>query len=81
LGLGLGFLFCLYIGLFCLERFSMEWLRADATPLWGPLSWAHLVTLAGMGAVAAVIVRGVRKARRPEAPQRSGLPLPGLLPR
>ena len=41
-----GFLFCLYVGLFCLERFSMEWLRADTIPLWGPLAgltWSHWV--------------------------------------
>ena len=75
-----GFLFCLYVGLFCLERFSMEWLRADATPLWGPLSWAHLVTLGGMGAVLAVTVRGLRVAQRSETPQRSARRMPSLLP-
>jgi phosphatidylglycerol---prolipoprotein diacylglyceryl transferase len=82
-----GFLFTLYVGLFCLERFSMEWLRADAAPLLGPLSWAHLVTLAGMGAALVVIARGLRRARRSQRSQRSVTPqhaapsLPGLLPR
>ncbi len=62
-----GFLFSLYVGLFCLERFCLEWLRADAMPLLGPLSWAHLVTLVGMGAALAVIACGLRRARRLEA--------------
>jgi len=64
-----GFLFSLYAGLFCLERFSMEWLRADAVPLLGPFSWAHLATMGGMVAVLVVIARGLRRARRSEAPK------------
>lgn len=76
-----GFLFCLYVGLFCLERFSMEWLRADATPLLGLLSWAHLVTMGGMGAALAIAVRGLREARRSETPPRPARRMPGLLPR
>ena len=76
-----GFLFCLYVGLFCLERFSMEWLRADAIPLWGPLSWAHMVTLGGMGVALAVTVRGLREARRSETPPRPAHRMPSLLPR
>jgi phosphatidylglycerol:prolipoprotein diacylglycerol transferase len=64
-----GFVFTLYFGLFCLERFSLEWLRADATPLLGPLSWAHLVTLGGMAVALAVTARGLRQARRSETPQ------------
>ena len=63
-----GFLFTLYVGLFCLERFSMEWLRADAVPLLGSLSWAHLATLGGMAAALAVMAaacggRGAQKHR------------------
>jgi hypothetical protein len=58
----------------------MEWLRADATPLLGPLSWAHLVTLGGMGAALAVTARGLRRAHRSEAPQPSVRRMPGLLP-
>ncbi len=58
-----GFLFSLYIGLFCLERFSLEWLRADTMPFLGPLSWAHLITLAGMGMVVMVMARGLSRAQ------------------
>jgi len=71
-----GFLFALYVGLFCLERFSMEWLRADAMPLLGTLSWAHLVTLGGMVATLAVMARGLRRTWRSERPQQRAHRMP-----
>ncbi|MGQ9584141.1 MAG: prolipoprotein diacylglyceryl transferase [Anaerolineae bacterium] len=52
-----GFLFLLYVGLFCAERFSMEWLRGDVVPVVGSWSWVHLATLGGMVAVAAIVAR------------------------
>lgn len=58
-----GFLFLLYIGLFCVERFSMEWLRGDAIPLLGPLTWTHLATLAGFAAVVVLMARQFRTLR------------------
>jgi phosphatidylglycerol:prolipoprotein diacylglycerol transferase len=58
-----GTLFLLYIGLFCIERFGMEWIRGDAVPLVGPLSWVHLATLAGFVSVVALVVRGWRRAQ------------------
>lgn len=58
-----GFLFLLYIGLFCIERFSMEWLRGDAVPLLGPLSWVHLATLAGFVCVVVLAARSWRRAQ------------------
>jgi phosphatidylglycerol:prolipoprotein diacylglycerol transferase len=65
-----GFLFLLYIGLFCVERFTMEWLRGDAIPLLGPLSWVHLATLAGLAAVIIIMARQFARSRR-TAPFRS----------
>jgi phosphatidylglycerol:prolipoprotein diacylglycerol transferase len=65
-----GFLFLLYICLFCVERFTMEWLRGDAIPLLGPLSWVHLATLAGLAAVIAIMARQFARLRG-TAPPRS----------
>lgn len=39
----------LFLFLFCLERFSLEFLREDYRPLWGPLSAPALLMLLGMG--------------------------------
>jgi prolipoprotein diacylglyceryltransferase len=69
-----GFLFLLYIALFCVERFGMEWLRGDRIPLLGPLSWVHLATLAGLAAAIAIIawrVRGNVGAQPADSPSRT----------
>ena len=42
-----GFVFLLYCNLFCVERFTMEFLRGDATPIIGLFSGTHFLTLAG----------------------------------
>lgn len=56
-----GAIFYLYIFLFCLERFVLEWLRFDYRPMWGPLSLPHLYMLAAMLALAVSSKRlGVR---------------------
>ncbi len=48
-----GTLAALYLGLYCLERFGSEALRADAVPLFHTaglaLSWVQFYTLAGLG--------------------------------
>jgi phosphatidylglycerol:prolipoprotein diacylglycerol transferase len=38
-----GFLFLLYVELYTLKRFSLEFLRADARPVWGPFTVTHLL--------------------------------------
>lgn len=58
-----GFLFLLYICLFCIERFSMEFMRADHVPLVGPLSWIHLATLAGFLTAAGLIAWNLVRSR------------------
>jgi phosphatidylglycerol:prolipoprotein diacylglycerol transferase len=63
-----GFLFLLYIGLFCVERFTMESLRADAIPLLGPLTWVHLATLAGLAAVITIMARQFARLGRMTTP-------------
>ncbi len=59
-----GFLFLLYILLFCLERFYFEFWRADTRMLVDPLTWNHLYCAVGVGLAAALMVRGFRRARR-----------------
>jgi phosphatidylglycerol:prolipoprotein diacylglycerol transferase len=49
------FLFLLYLGLYCLKRFVLEFLRGDALPVLGPVSWVHLYTVAIMVVVTALI--------------------------
>ncbi len=58
-----GFLFLLYVGLFCIVRFSTEWLRGDAVPLLGPLTWVHLATLAGLATVIVIMVTQFARQR------------------
>ena len=52
-----GTLTCLYLLLFCLERFVLEFLRQDYIPIWGPFSLPHLLMLAGMTLVLAFLFR------------------------
>ena len=56
-----GMIFYLYIFLFCLERFALEWLRADYVPIWGPLSLPHIYMLAGLAAALLGMGLAVRK--------------------
>lgn len=42
-----GLIFYVYIFLFCLERFTLEFIREDFTPTWNGLSQPHLWMLAG----------------------------------
>ena len=52
-----GTLFLLYIALYCLKRFSTEFLRASALPpLIGPLNLVHLITALGFLASVALII-------------------------
>ncbi len=42
-----GLIFYLYVFLFCLERFTLEFMRADYAPIWKGLSQPHLWMLVG----------------------------------
>jgi phosphatidylglycerol---prolipoprotein diacylglyceryl transferase len=57
-----GAIFYLYIFLFCLERFSLEWMRADYRPLFGAFSLPHVYMLAGMAAVAFSWILAARRS-------------------
>jgi phosphatidylglycerol:prolipoprotein diacylglycerol transferase len=58
-----------YALLFCVERFTLEFLRADYRPLVGPFSLPHLWMLAGMAAViGAVALPVLAHRRRPAQP-------------
>lgn len=56
-----GLTFLLYLSLYCLKRFALEFLRGDAIPAVGGLSWAQLYTLAGLLAAATLIVWNLRR--------------------
>jgi|GEM_PF-365946 len=75
-----GFLFMLYIGLYCLERLLVEFLRADGIPAIGPVSWAQLYTVIGM-ILAGGLMAWQLRARGPGgtnlAPCRTAPPAPG----
>ena len=52
-----GTLTYLYLLLFCLERFWLEFWREDYLPIWGPFSLPHLLMLGGIALVLAFMVR------------------------
>ena len=47
-GLPDGFLYWLYVLLFCLQRFYFEFWRADPPQLFGPFTWNHLYCVIGV---------------------------------
>lgn len=58
-----GFLYFLYIELYCAQRFFFEFWRADMPQLIGPFTWTHLYCVIGIGLATWGIVRGLRRAR------------------
>ncbi len=56
-----GFLFLLYVDLYCLKRFVVECLRDDNRLVVGPISWVHLYTVAGLVAATATILWNLRR--------------------
>ena len=67
-----GFLFLLYFNLYCVERFSMEFIRADGSPpLLGPFTWVHFVTFAGWLVLTATIIWNWRREAAKNAEQAS----------
>ena len=57
-----GFIFLLYIDLYTLKRFGVEFLRGDARPLVGPFTLVHLACLTGFVVATALIWRGSHRA-------------------
>jgi len=51
-----GFLFLLFLELYFIKRFLVQFLRNDNLPLMGPLSGTHLFFLAGIGMVSSVLL-------------------------
>lgn len=60
-----GTLTFLYLLLFCLERFVLEFWREDYLPIWGPFSLPHLLMLGGMTLVLAFLYRQNRSQALP----------------
>jgi len=57
-----GFIFLLYVDLYTLKRFSIEFLRGDSVPLIGPFSLAHLVCSLGFSVSTALMLWNLRSA-------------------
>jgi phosphatidylglycerol:prolipoprotein diacylglycerol transferase len=62
-----GFLFALYVELYCVQRFYFEFWRAGMPRLMGPFTWTHLYCVIGIGLATWGIVRGLRRTRGPLA--------------
>ncbi len=58
-----GFLFLLYVVLYCLQRIFFEFWRADMYPLAGPFTWTHLYCVVSLALAGWAIGRGVRQGR------------------
>lgn len=59
-----GLLFLLYVDLYSLKRFLLEFLRGDVLPVWGPITWVHVYTLTGMFLSTGLIVWNLRRVIR-----------------
>lgn len=57
-----GFLFLLYVELYCLGRFYFEFWRDDMYPWIGPLTYTHLYCIAAIVLASWAIWRGLRRA-------------------
>jgi phosphatidylglycerol:prolipoprotein diacylglycerol transferase len=67
-----GFLFFLYMELYCLQRFYFEFWRGDQTTLYGLFSWTHLYCLIGIGLATWGMVLGFQGKLR-KASQQQGV--------
>ena len=55
-----GFLFLLYVDLYCLKRFSIEFLRGDAVAVIGPFALAHITCFVVFLLSTAFMIQGLR---------------------
>jgi prolipoprotein diacylglyceryltransferase len=69
-----GFLFLLYVELYSLKRFSLEFLRADAEPVMGPFTVTHFLCGAIIVLVGGYLV--IRRCQHSASPQASEPVLP-----
>jgi phosphatidylglycerol:prolipoprotein diacylglycerol transferase len=53
-----------YLILFCVERFSLDFLRADHDPVWGGLGQPQLLMLAGLAGAAGLMASALRKTQK-----------------
>ncbi len=63
-----GFLFLLFLELYFVKRFLVQFLRADNIPIWGALSLMHLFFLAGIAAVSLAVAVCWRRAAAGTSP-------------
>jgi phosphatidylglycerol:prolipoprotein diacylglycerol transferase len=56
-----GFLFWLYVLLFCAQRLYFEGWRGDTPLLWGSLTWNHLYSFLGLAAALGGILYGLNR--------------------
>ena len=66
-----GFLFLLYVNLYCFKRFTIEFLRGDYNPVVGPFSVTHIACFILFFVSSALMLRGLRLT----APVRRGVTL------
>lgn len=59
-----GFLFLLYVLLLAVERFALDFWRADLPYLSGPFTWNHLYSALAFGLAVGLMVRNLRRALR-----------------
>jgi phosphatidylglycerol:prolipoprotein diacylglycerol transferase len=60
-----GFLFLLYVELYCAQRFYFQFWRADMPQLLGPFTWTHLYCVIGIGLATGLIVHRLSSAAGP----------------
>lgn len=63
-GLFPGYLALLYGVLYFSKRFGMEFLRAERPLVWGPLTWAHVVSAVGLALIAVLWVVNRKKLQQ-----------------
>ncbi len=63
-----GFLFVLYVQLYCAQRFLFEFWRADMPILFGSVTWTHPYCVVGFVLATVLMVREFRRAPRSPEP-------------
>lgn len=63
-GLFPGYLALLYAMLYFSKRFGMEFLRAEHPLVWGPLTWAHVVSASGLALMVSLWVVNRRRYKQ-----------------
>ena len=61
-----GFIFLLYIELFSIHRFAIEFLRGDTIPFWGSFSMGHTITLTVFLLNSAIMFWTIYSTKKPQ---------------